>query len=50
MSEFFIGIIFLIAGLLGAETLGEKFEYGCLIFIMVIIMIGVLFVSLLSLM
>lgn len=43
-----IGLGFLIAGLLGAKSLGDKAQYGCMIAIIVIVILVLLFVGFLT--
>lgn len=43
-----VGLGFLIIGLVGAKGLGEKFQFGCLIAIIVVVILALLFVALLG--
>lgn len=43
-----IGLGFLIFGLIGAKGIGEKFQFGCLITIALVVVVAILFVALLS--
>ncbi|WP_179215693.1 hypothetical protein [Paenibacillus sp. MY03] len=43
-----VGLGFLIAMFLGAKGMGEKFQLGCLIGIVVIVILAILFVALLT--
>ena len=43
-----VGLGFLIALFIGAKGLGEKFQFGCLIAIVVIVILAILFVGLLT--
>lgn len=43
-----VGLGFLIALFLGAKGLGEKFQLGCLIGIVVVVILAILFVGLLT--
>lgn len=45
-----VGLGFLIIGLFGAKGLGGKFQFGCLIAIVVIVIMALLFAGLLSMM